>query len=116
MTKHRDSQYVMQDKMVTVPWGFIKLVCTEHIGNKSEFELIQLSSGPVYHCKGGNCGASFPAIVHERLLDNIMKILNDKGPIIGYKWRKQVLRHGYLLTILNYQHETGAVIGVKVLY
>ncbi len=116
MTKHRSFQYAAQDKMVTVPWGFIRMVCANHSDNRHKFMLVQRSTGPVYLCGDPACKACFPAIVHERLLDNIMKILNEKGAIIGYKWRKQVQRRGYLLTILNYEHETGAVIGVKVLY
>ncbi len=115
MKKRQASVYEPIDKMVSAPWGFIKLVCIEHEGKKPEFEVIQTSNGPIYHCTGFNCGASFPAVVHERLLDNIVKMLNDKEPVIGYKWRKQVQRRVYSLVILSYTFEIGVTIGVKVL-
>ena len=81
--------------------------------NDRNIPLQTADTGPCYQCSEDGCTASFPALVHEKLLDDIMKILNDKGNLIGYSWHRQVMRHVYSFTILEYDHETGAVIGVK---
>lgn len=42
-----------------------------------------------------------------------MRILNGKKNIIGHTWNRQLLRHIYSFTLLEYNHEAGAVIGMR---
>lgn len=113
MSKRQKAFYEPIDKLSGVPWNFIRLVCPSHGYKRPLYVLVNSHTGPCYQCSEEGCNSSFPALVHEKLLDDIMKILNEKGNMIGYSWRKQVMRHVYSFTILNYTHEAGAVIGVK---
>lgn len=113
MSKRQKTFYEPIDKLSGVSWNFIRLVCPSHGDKRPEYVLSNSHNSPCYQCSTEGCTASFPALVHEKLLDDIMKILNDKGNMIGYSWHRQVMRHVYSLTILEYDHETGAVIGVK---
>ncbi len=113
MSKSPKSAYEPIDKLSGVPWNFIRLVCPSHGDKRPEYLLTNSHAGPCYQCSEEGCGASFPALVHEKLLDDIMKILNEKGNMIGYSWHRQVMRHVYSFAILDYDHEAGAVIGVK---
>ena len=53
------------------------------------------------------------AELYEKLLDDVMRILNGKKNIIGHTWNRQLLRHIYSFTLLEYNHEAGAVIGMR---
>ena len=113
MSKSQRTVYEPIDKLSGVPWSFIRLVCPSHGDKRPEYVLTNNHTGPCYQCSENGCNSSFPALVHEKLLDDIMKILNDKGNLIGYAWHRQVMGRVYSFTILEYDHEAGAVIGVK---
>lgn len=74
------------------------------------------NGGPYYRCETEDCAFAFPAAVHERLLDEIIKILNARGSVIGYTWRKQILGHVYSFEIFEYDYETGVTVGVNRLH
>lgn len=71
------------------------------------------SSGPRYQCEEISCSLTFPAAVHERLLDEIIKILNIKGGLIGYVWKKRIMGCLYSFEIYEYDFETGVTVGVN---
>ena len=54
-----------------------------------------------------------PQSFMKKLLDDVMRILNGKKNIIGHTWNRQLLRHIYSFTLLEYNHEAGAVIGMR---
>ena len=104
--------YQPVDRIASIPWSFIKLVCGKHSGNHPGLVLRNSSSGPRYQCEETGCSLTFPATVHERLLDEIIKILNIKGGLIGYVWKKRIMGHLYSFEIYEYDHETGVTVGV----
>ena len=113
MGKENGSIYRPIDKIAGVSWGFIKLVCGRHKGNHPGLVLSNSSSGPHYQCESDDCSLTFPAAVHERLLHAVVKILNTKGSVIGYTWKKQIWGHIYSFEIYEYDFETGVAVGVN---
>ena len=111
----RDNKAVYQpvDKIASVPWNFIKLVCGKHSDKHQGLVLENGSSGPHYQCEDKACSLTFPAIVHEKLLDEVIKILNTKGGLIGYAWKKRIMGHLYSFEIYEYDFETGVTVGVN---
>lgn len=111
----RDNKTVYQpvDKIASVPWNFIKLVCGKHSEKHPGLVLRDSSSGPRYQCEENSCSLTFPAAVHERLLDEIIKILNIKGGLIGFAWKKRIMGHLYSFEIYEYDFETGVTVGVN---
>ena len=110
----RDNKTIYQpvDRIASVPWSFIKLVCGKHGERQPGLLLKSGSNGPRYECEEVSCSLTFPAAVHERLLSEIIKILNVKGGLIGYVWKKRILGHLYSFEIYEYDHETGVTVGV----
>lgn len=104
--------YEPVDKIASVPWGFVKLVCGKHKETRSELILTDTARGPFYLCSDNGCTLSVPAAVHERLLDEVIKILNIKGGLVGYTWKKRVMGHLYAFEIYEYDFETGVTVGV----
>ena len=39
--------------------------------------------------------------LYEKLLDDVMRILNGKKNIIGHTWNRQLLRHIYSLSLIH---------------
>ena len=113
MEKTKDGIYKPIDKITGVSWNFIKLVCDRHEDARPKLILGNGSGGPCYRCEKADCAFTFPAAVHERLIDEVVKILNKKGSVIGYTWRKQILSHVYSFEILEYDYETGVTVGVN---
>lgn len=101
------------DKIASVPWSFIKLVCAKHCEKQQGLVLKDSISGPCYQCENKNCSLTFPATVHERLLDEVIKILNIKGSLIGYVWKKRIMGNFYSFEIYEYDYETGVTVGVS---
>ena len=113
MGKARTIFYEPVDKFAGVAWGFIRLVCMEHTEERPELLLRNTHAGPCYQCEKESCSTSMPAELYEKLLDDVMRILNGKKNIIGHTWNRQLLRHIYSFTLLEYNHEAGAVIGMR---
>jgi len=112
MSKDIRTTYQPVDRIDSVPWSFIKLVCGRHGDKHPGLVLTGGSSGPRYQCEETSCLLTFPAAVHERLLSEIIKILNVKGGLIGYVWKKRIMGHLYSFEIYEYDHETGVTVGV----
>ena len=93
MGKARTILYEPVDKFAGVAWGFIRLVCMEHTEERPELLLRNTHVGPCYQCEKESCSASMPAELYEKLLDDVMRILNGKKNIIGHTWNRQLLRH-----------------------
>ena len=115
MSVKAKSAYEPIDSIAGVPWSFLKLVCMEHGEERPEFRLTDSHSGPGYRCGCPDCKIFLPALVHEKLLDDAVKLLGDRKTAVGHSWRRQVMRHIYVFTLLAYEHESGAVIGVRQL-
>ena len=113
MKEIKKNMYASVDKISGVPWDFIKPVCGNHKDSKSELVLTESGRGPVYRCSSEQCGFEIPAAIHERLLDEIVKILNLKGGLIGYAWKKRIMGHLYAFEIYEYDFETGVIVGIK---
>jgi len=113
MSKDQKNRYEPIDKLATVPWKFLRLVCMGHDAEKPELVLENTHKGPYYRCSKEDCAVSIPAVLYEKLLDNAVKVLNEKGAVLGYTWNRQAMRHIYSFTILEYDHEAGLTIGVK---
>ena len=78
MGKARTVLYEPVDKFSGVAWGFIRLVCMEHTEERPELLLRNTHVGPCYQCEKESCSASMPAELYEKLLDDVMRILNGK--------------------------------------
>ena len=76
MEKTKDGIYKPIDKITGVSWNFIKLVCGRHEDARPKLILENGSGGPCYRCEKADCAFTFPAAVHERLIDEVVKILN----------------------------------------
>ena len=113
MGKENGSIYRPIDKIAGVSWGFIKLVCGRHMLTHPALALRDRRSRPHYQCETDAWSLTFPAAVHERLLDAVVKILNTKGSVIGYTWKKQIWGHIYSFEIYEYDFETGVAVGVN---
>lgn len=113
MSKGERNQYQQIDKIAGVSWSFVKLVCGKHHDTHPGLVLENGSSGPRYQCEENSCSLTFPAAVHERLLDEIIIILNVKGGLIGYAWKKRIMGHLYSFEIYEYDFETGVTVGVN---
>lgn len=113
MSKGERNQYQQIDKIAGVSWSFVRLVCGKHHDTHPGLVLRDSSSGPRYQCEENSCLFTFPAAVHERLLDEIIKILNVKGGLIGYAWKKRIMGHLYSFEIYEYDFETGITVGVN---
>lgn len=105
--------YQSVDKIASVSWNFIRLVCGMHGEKHPELVLRGSSSGPYYLCEEKSCLLKIPVAVHEKLLDEIIKILNTKGGLIGYVWKKRIMGHLYSFEIYEYDFETGVTVGVN---
>lgn len=116
MGKSEDGIYKPIDKITGVSWNFVRLVCGRHTDKRPGLILENGTGGPYYRCETDDCAFAFPAAVHERLLDEIIKILNARGSVIGYTWRKQILGHVYSFEIFEYDYETGVTVGVNRLH
>lgn len=112
MGRDNHSIYKPVDKIASIPWGFVKLVCGKHKEKRSELILENTARGPFYRCNVDGCTLSVPAAVHERLLDEVIKILNIKGGLVGYTWKKRILGQLYGFEIYEYDFETGMTVGV----
>ena len=113
MSGDKKTIYQPVDKIASIPWNFIKLVCGRHGENHPGLELKNSNGGPRYQCAETGCALSFPAAVHERLLDEIINILNIKGGLVGYIWKKRIMGHLYSFEIYEYDFETGVTVGVN---
>ena len=113
MNTDNKTRYQPVDRIASVPWNFIKLVCGKHGEKRTSLVLGDGRSGPRYQCKETSCSLAFPAVVHERLLDEVIKILNIKGGLIGYAWKKRVMGHLYSFEIYEYDFEAGTTVGVN---
>ncbi len=113
MSRDNKTIYQAVDKIASVPWNFIKLVCGNHGEKHPGLVLRDGNSGPHYQCEETGCSLVFPAAVHERLLDEVIKILNIKGSLIGYVWKKRIMGHLYSFEIYEYDFETGVSVGVN---
>lgn len=115
MSGSNKSIYQPVDKIASVPWSFIKLVCAKHRDKQPGLVLSDSNSGPRYKCEDISCSVTFPAAVHEKLLDEVIKILNIKGGLIGYAWKKRIMGKLYSFEIYEYDFETGITVGVNLL-
>lgn len=113
MSKEERNIYRQIDKIAGVSWDFIKIVCGRHGDTHPGLVLENSSSGPRYQCEDNACSLTFPAVVHEKLLDAAIQILNSKGCVIGYTWKKRIMGHLYSFEIYEYDFETGVTIGVS---
>lgn len=113
MRENWENLYGSIDKIASVPWDFIKLVCAHHKESGGKLVLTDSSRGPLYQCESKQCSNTIPAAIHERLLDEIIKILNIKGGLVGYAWNKRIKGHLYAFEIYEYDFETGVIVGIK---
>lgn len=113
MSRPDKTVYEPVDRLSTVPWGFIRLVCLHHNMHKPELMLQNDTRGPYYGCTDSACRLRLPSIVYEKLLDDVMKQLKKDSIVVGRRWSRQAMRQIFSFEILQYDHETGATVGVR---
>ena len=81
MSKSQRTVYEPIDRLSGVPWNFVRLVCPSHEDKRPEYTLTNSHTGPCYQCSEDGCTASFPALVHEKLLDDIREAESKIGEL-----------------------------------
>lgn len=115
MSRPNKTVYEPIDRLSTVPWGFIRLVCLHHGQERPKLSLQSGTRGPFYGCSAAGCRLRLPAGVYEKLLEDVMKTLNQDGSVVGRRWNRQAMRQVYSFEILHCEHETGVTVGVRQL-
>lgn len=82
----------MGEKIAFTAWDFVSLCCYEH---KNELILEAKNGKPFYSCPVDSCAFSLPALVYEKILEDIVKKINAGKLIVGTMWRKKYCGKNY---------------------
>ncbi len=87
----------MNEKIAFAAWGFISLHCKHHA---EEMQLKDVGGRPFYVCTDAMCTLKVPALVYEKISDDIIKTLNKGKLTVGAKWYKRYCGKNYQCEVI----------------
>lgn len=109
----------MKEKLVKVKWDFITLKCgCGHHDDKGvpyypHMKVEEGIEGAYYDCSKEFCINRIPLLAYEKILDEVVDLINEDKLVNGYSWKVRCARQSYALMVLNYKHKEKVIISIK---